>query len=374
MAMTYQFKPGERINEVALARRLEVSRTPLREALNRLAAEGFLTMVPNRGFVGRMLDATEIYQLYEFRCEIEETIIRLACERATEEELLDLEHFVELSRALYGPVEPGLLDAAKDLLAKTQSKRRGADGEAVDFAFVERRARAMVKTYGFDVEGPAAIEVREDLPAGLLVSGARLLISRSTTMPKSRVDALLSHEVGVHLLTYFNGSAQGLNLFRNGLAGYEGIQEGLAVFAEYLAGGMTVTRLRLLAARVIGCADMLDGASLPECFARMREFGLSPASAFNLVLRLYRGGGLAKDAIYLRGLIEILAHLRAGGALDPFFMGKIAASHFSIMQELSTRGLIKPPRFAPQFLAHPEAQERLAAASAGMSPIDMIKT
>jgi hypothetical protein len=37
--------------------------------------------------------------------------------------------FVELSRALYGPVEPGLLDAAKDLLAKTQSKRRGADGD-----------------------------------------------------------------------------------------------------------------------------------------------------------------------------------------------------------------------------------------------------
>ncbi|GLQ54032.1 flavohemoglobin expression-modulating QEGLA motif protein [Devosia nitrariae] len=283
--------------------------------------------------------------------------------------------FVELSRALYGPVEPGLLKAAKDVLAKTQKtkRRRGADGEAVDCAFVERRARAMVKAYAFNGEEAAAIEVRDDLPAGLMVSGSRLLISRSTTMPKGRVEALLSHEVGVHLLTYFNGSAQGLHLFRNGLAGYEGIQEGLAVFAEYLAGGMTVTRLRLLAARVIGCADMLDGASFAECFARMRELGLSPALAFNLVLRLYRGGGLAKDAIYLRGLIEILSHLRAGGALDPFFMGKIAASHFSIMQELSTRGLIKPPRFAPQFLSHPEAEKRLAAATNGMSPIDMIR-
>src|SRR5690606_15586610 len=102
------------------------------------------------------------------------------------------------------------------------------------------------------------------------------------------------------------------------------------------------------------------------------ELGLSPAAAFNLVLRLYRGGGLAKDAIYLRGLLEVLAHLRAGGALDPFWMGKIAASHFGVMQELSTRGLLKPPRLAPQFLSHPQAESRLAAAAAGLSPLEMI--
>src|SRR5690606_5968630 len=151
-------------------------------------------------------------------------------------------------------------------------------------------------------------ELRDDLPSGLMVSNGRLLIASSTAMLRTRVEALLSHEIGVHLLTYFNGAAQGLRLFRSGLAGYEGVQEGLAVLAEYLVGGMTVGRLRLIAARVVGCAHMLDGASFPECFARMRELGLSPAATFNLVLRLYRGGGLAKDAIYLRGLLEVLAH------------------------------------------------------------------
>ena len=44
-------------------------------------------------------------------------------------------------------------------------------------------------------------------------------------------------------------------------------------------------------------------------------------------------------------------------------MGKIAASHFGVMQELSARGLLKPPRLAPQFLSHPEAEARLAAAA-----------
>lgn len=285
--------------------------------------------------------------------------------------------FIELGRALYGPVEPALLKAAKDILSAVKPGRgvKGRDGEDADFAFVERRANAMIKSYASAYEGfSAAIELRDDLPAGLMVSGGRLMISRNTVMARSRVEALLSHEVGVHLLTYFNGSAQGLRLFRSGLAGYEGAQEGLAVLAEYLVGGMTATRLRLIAARVIGCAHMLDGASFAQCFSHMRELGLSPTSAFNLVLRVYRGGGLAKDAIYLRGLLEILAHLRAGGALDPFWMGKIAASHFGVMQELSTRGLLKAPRLVPQFLSHPKSEARLAIAQAGMSPIQMIST
>lgn len=72
MAMTYQFRPGERINEVHLATRLNVSRTPVREALNRLSSEGFLSTLPNRGFFGRLLDVKEIYNLYESRCLLEQ--------------------------------------------------------------------------------------------------------------------------------------------------------------------------------------------------------------------------------------------------------------------------------------------------------------
>lgn len=283
--------------------------------------------------------------------------------------------YVEFGRALYGPVETSLLKAATDILAETKpgrGKRRG-DGDDADVAFVERRARAMIKTYAGDYDGfSASVELRDDLPSGLMVSGGRLLISRNTTMARQRVEALLSHEVGVHLLTYFNGSAQGLRLFRSGLAGYEGVQEGLAVLAEYLVGGMTIARLRLIGARVVACADMLDGASFVDCYRRLvREFGFSDATAFNLALRVYRGGGLPKDAVYLRGLLEVLAHLRAGGSLDPFWMGKISATHFGVMQELNTRGLLKAPRLLPQFLSHPQADKRLKAAYAGITPLEM---
>lgn len=87
MAVTFHFRPGERINEVELARRLGTSRTPLREALNRLASEGFLTAVANRGFRARNLEAGPLLDLYEFRLLVESGAIRLACERAGEAEL-----------------------------------------------------------------------------------------------------------------------------------------------------------------------------------------------------------------------------------------------------------------------------------------------
>ena len=287
--------------------------------------------------------------------------------------------FVEYSRALYGPVETSLYRNAAEILAQTEKVAHDGDDGETDTEIagcydVEIAARAMIATYQRQYEGfKAEIELRDDLPPGLLVSDDRLLISRATRVARSRVHPLLSHEIGVHLLTYFNGSAQGLRLFRSGLAGYEGMQEGLAVFSEYMAGGMTVARLRLVAARVVACSAMLEGRPFAETYNMLvGEHGFGPAAAFNLTLRLYRGGGLAKDAIYLRGLLELLSHLKSGGALDPFWMGKISASHFRVMQELSLRGLLKAPVLRPAFLVHPHAQARLDKARAGMTPLDMV--
>lgn len=94
MAVTYHFRPGERINEVELAAELKVSRTPLREALNRLSTEGFLTTTANKGFFARQLDANELFDLYELRAYLEQAAVRLACKRASDEEIAQLRDFV----------------------------------------------------------------------------------------------------------------------------------------------------------------------------------------------------------------------------------------------------------------------------------------
>jgi len=95
MAVSYAFRPGERLNEGDIARRLGVSRTPLREALNRLNTEGFLSFMPGRGFFCRQLDAQEIFDLYEFRKGLEIASARLAIARAQPEQIDALLAFLD---------------------------------------------------------------------------------------------------------------------------------------------------------------------------------------------------------------------------------------------------------------------------------------
>lgn len=69
---------GERINEVHLSQELGVSRTPLREALGRLAAEGALTNVPRFGYFVRALTLEEFEQIYDIRPLLDPEALRLA--------------------------------------------------------------------------------------------------------------------------------------------------------------------------------------------------------------------------------------------------------------------------------------------------------
>ena len=86
-ATHYELRPGEHVNEVSLATELNVSRTPVREALNRLVSEGLMTLVPNKGFFRQPLDIDLIRSLFEVRGAIEGLAVRLFCERATADDL-----------------------------------------------------------------------------------------------------------------------------------------------------------------------------------------------------------------------------------------------------------------------------------------------
>ena len=103
MAASYAFKPEARINESELAKQLSTSRTPLREALNRLVAEGFLTFKNGQGFFCRSLTPSEIMNLYEARAAIECEAVRLASLRATDAQLDELETFLRECQTRYQP-------------------------------------------------------------------------------------------------------------------------------------------------------------------------------------------------------------------------------------------------------------------------------
>jgi len=81
------FAPGQRLNEAELSQSLGISRSPLREAFQRLSKEGIVTLIPNRGAFVTEFDLEQISQLYEVRNALEIEVARLAAMRADEQDL-----------------------------------------------------------------------------------------------------------------------------------------------------------------------------------------------------------------------------------------------------------------------------------------------
>lgn len=276
----------------------------------------------------------------------------------------------------FGAVSDNLCTQAADLLhrlAPRSTDKAGAGAVRAD-EFC-RRAQAEIAYYRQQYPDMAAqVEVRDDV-TGLIVSNGNLLIGRQARFSVKRVDALLHHEVGTHVLTWYAGQAQPFQLLAGGLAGYEEFQEGIALVAEYLAGGFTAHRLRVLAGRVVGVYAMLDGATFIDAFRLLhRQYGFDQRAAYAITARIYRSGGLTKDAVYLRGLLDILRYFREDGELDILFVGKLARRHVPVLRELRDRQILRPVPLRPRYLEQDAAQQRLEALRNGLSILDLLPT
>lgn len=92
------YRPGDRLREEDVAQRLQVSRTPVREALGRLLAKGLVEPASGRGLVVRSLGTAEVLELYAMREILEGAAARLAAQHASRSEidaLVDLESAFE---------------------------------------------------------------------------------------------------------------------------------------------------------------------------------------------------------------------------------------------------------------------------------------
>lgn len=78
--------PGESIDEAQLAAQYQVSRTPIREALIQLQAQGMVTSLPRGGMIVAKMDLQQLLALWELLAELEGVAVRLACQRMTPEE------------------------------------------------------------------------------------------------------------------------------------------------------------------------------------------------------------------------------------------------------------------------------------------------
>lgn len=291
--------------------------------------------------------------------------------------------FLYGSLGVFGTVETPLLELAHlmleripgagDEVVESGDDRPQAVDERLDAEGFLMRAQLELDGYRERLASfRSRAEIRDDV-SGLMVSMGNLLIGRRTMVPMRRVDALLQHEIGTHVVTFANGEAQPLGLLATGLAGYEELQEGMAVLAEHLVGGLDGGRLRLLAARVVAVRSVIDGADFVETYRLLTaEHGIRPASAFTMSMRVHRGGGLTKDVVYLRGLVRLLDYLADGGDLRPLYVGKVAFEQLPQMRELLWREYLKPPALRPNYLNAPGARARLARLRTPHTVMDLI--
>lgn len=120
-----RFAAGEKLNEELLSSRLEVSRTPVRAALHRLAAEGLLDYVPNRGYSVRTVTMEELNAMFDLRGVLEGLAARLAAERGMDEELqaVLLDALAEGDRVLSRAC---LLEEDRPVFSEVNSRIHGA--------------------------------------------------------------------------------------------------------------------------------------------------------------------------------------------------------------------------------------------------------
>jgi DNA-binding GntR family transcriptional regulator len=100
MIVSGELAPGMVLRQEQLSEQFQVSRTPIREALRRLAALGLVSFVPNRGVRVRTIQPDELYEAFLVRAELESLATELAASRMTEEDLTELDEIESSFRTL----------------------------------------------------------------------------------------------------------------------------------------------------------------------------------------------------------------------------------------------------------------------------------
>lgn len=212
-----------------------------------------------------------------------------------------------------------------------------------------------LEDYGFDCK----IELNNKVISQVMVLNSRKLIQfrPDAKFTRPEINALIEHEIGVHMVTTMNSSQQDLKIFNLGLPVNTKTQEGVAILSEYLSGNISMKRLKKLALRVVVVDMMCSGASFIDCYKYLMDNHLdSPNEAFSLVTRIYRGGGFTKDYLYLSGFVQILRFWEKENTLDPLLIGKTSIEFYNVISEMIEREMVERPQYITKSFVQPKSE------------------
>ena len=192
------------------------------------------------------------------------------------------------------------------------------------------------------------IKISNNLSAAAMVlnNTQTLVLRKSHKYSLNQLKVLTNHEIGVHMVTTFNGLEQPLKVFSNGFPNNVETQEGLAVFSEFMSGCLTIERLKELAFRVIAVDSLNKGYNFSDTFHLLHnQHKLNRDKAFAITLRVQRGGGFTKDHLYLRGIRNIYKYAKSDLDLGILLTGKVSQEYIPTINKLLDLGLAIKPKY-----------------------------
>jgi uncharacterized protein (TIGR02421 family) len=219
--------------------------------------------------------------------------------------------------------------------------------EKIDASGIQEVLEGFARQHGYQYD----IRHDENMIANALVSGTTVKINGAAQINRIEANALAHHELGVHLLTTLNARSQPLKILSIGCPVNTMTQEGLAILSEYLAGFISISRLKVLALRVMAVKSMIADKDFRTTFLLLKEqYKASDHQAFTITTRVYRGGGFTKDYLYLQGFHQMLNLYQSDDNFNHLLAGKTSVHHLATISRLIEKGLLlAPSRITPAF-------------------------
>ncbi len=192
------YQPGQRLQEMELAATLNVSRSPIREALRKLAADGLVEEFPNRGVVVKAFDEEDITQIFEVRVLLESYAIQHAAPHFTPESRRELQDCLDALTRFY---QAGQLEEyiQQDTRLHQCIIRLGGNRILVDmyervYAFIQQfRVYSLTSATRFDESIQEHRDIVEALLAGDL-DAADQVNQRHLTLARQTILAYLAQQ------------------------------------------------------------------------------------------------------------------------------------------------------------------------------------
>ena len=255
-------------------------------------------------------------------------------------------HFLYNSLRYYGEPSSTDLANAEFLLHIPNIPDENISSEIVDAQMAKERFEEEARQSGLDCK----VMISTKLIAKAMVNSGKklLLVNKDLNTSRTELEALVHHELGIHMSTTMNAELQPLKVLKLGFPGNTHTQEGMAILSEYLSGNLTSARLRILAIRVIAVDAMVKGANFCDVYNLIRhKYNLSRDDSFNITVRVCRGGGFTKDYLYLKGLRD-LVKLNNKRSLTPLLVGKTSCNYIDVLEELIDRKILIEPKYIPK--------------------------